>query len=121
AALPRPSTRSPARRGRSRGGSCSSGPPRRGGERLVEVPQDVLDVLETHRDAYEVLGDPRGLELLRAQLLVRGRGRVDHEGARVADVREVAREHERLDEHPPDVARGTVLGARDPEGEDRTG
>src|SRR5699024_10909322 len=86
----------------------------RRGDRLVEVPEDVLHVLEAHRDADEVGPDAAGDELLRGELAVRGRGRVQDEGARVPDVRQVRGELQVLD-HP--LARGAgrgrlVLGAR---------
>src|SRR5688572_2677164 len=41
-------------------------------KRLVEVPQDVLNVLESNRDADQVLGHAGGFQLKRTELLVGG-------------------------------------------------
>src|SRR5262249_6619239 len=69
-----------------------------GGERLVDVAEDVVERLDAHRHAHHV-GRDAGLELLLlAHLAVRGRGRVDDERLRVADVGEVREELRRLDE-----------------------
>ena len=83
---------------------CCSGLLRRGGEGLVEVPQDVVRVLEPDRDADEVRADAAGDERLVAELLVRRGRRVDDERADVADVGEVAAQLDRLDEPPAGVA-----------------
>src|SRR5205085_2496944 len=60
--------------------------------------------------------DPGGGELLVGELAVRRRRRVDDEAARVADVREVAPERQRLDE-----ALARLAAAGEVEREDRAG
>ena len=67
-------------------------------ERLVNVLEDVLDGLEADREAHHVRGAPRRVELCRGELGVRGRRRVDGEGARVADVGHVRDELQAVDE-----------------------
>src|SRR5450755_3558168 len=71
---------------------------RRGRERLVDVPEDVVDVLEADRDADHVGLDAGGELLCLVELAMRRRGRMDDERAGIADVGEVAHELRRLDE-----------------------
>src|SRR5215208_793858 len=67
-------------------------------ERLVDVPQDVVDRLKPDRHAHHV-GRDAGLDLIGFfHLPVRGGGGMDDERLRVADVGEVAHELRRLDE-----------------------
>src|SRR4051812_46501163 len=78
-------------------------PPRRSlrtclGERLVNVPQDVVDVLEPDRDADHVGLDAGGERLSFVELAVRGARGVADQRARVADVDQVAHELRALDE-----------------------
>src|SRR5690606_17084688 len=69
--------------------TCRDGyrpPGRSGPQRLVEVPQDVVDVLDADAQAHEVGAHAgRGL-LVGGKLAVRGRGRVDGQALGVADV-----------------------------------
>ena len=81
---------------------------------LVEVPDDVIDVLDAHRHPDQVGADARRHQRLVGQLLMGGRSRVDDEGAGVADVGQVAGQFDALDEGPAGVA-----PAAHPEGEDR--
>src|SRR4051812_35238095 len=67
-------------------------------ERLVEVLDDVVDVLDPDREAHGVLGDAGQRELLVVELRVRRGGVVDRERLRVTDVRQVAEQAEALDE-----------------------
>ena len=46
-------------------------------QRPVEVPADVVDVFQPHRDAHQIRGDPGCCLLLVRQLLVRCATRVD--------------------------------------------
>src|SRR5690606_16247338 len=72
---------------------CLSGP-----ERLVEVPEDVVDVLDADAQPHEVGAHAgRGL-LVGRELAVRGRRGMDREALRVADVGEVAEQLQALDE-----------------------
>ncbi len=50
---------------------------RRGGQGLIQVPQNVVDVLEADGQADQVVGYSAGQLLLVRELLVRGRRRVD--------------------------------------------
>src|SRR5437879_6900441 len=66
-------------------------------ERLVEVPENVFDVFESHRDAHHI-GLDAGLELLLGvQLLMGGRRRVNHQAARVSDVSQVRKQFQAVD------------------------
>src|SRR5699024_1124577 len=85
-----------------------------GCEALLEIREDVLDALEPHREADEALAHAGLRERVAVELRLRRRGRVDDEGADVADVRDVRVELERIDERD----RG-VEAARDVEAQDR--
>src|SRR3546814_9770972 len=61
----------------------------RGAERLAQVGDDVVRILQADREAHHVLADPRPLQVLGGHLLARGAGRMDHQGLGVADVGEV--------------------------------
>src|SRR5579859_3152301 len=74
------------------------GRPLRGFERLLEVPDDVVDALDADREAYAFRADPCGAQLVVGELLVCRRRGVDDEGLRIADVGEVAEELQRLDQ-----------------------
>src|SRR6478735_1710322 len=87
-----------------------------GGETLLEVGEDVVDVLDAHGEPHEPRGDTGSDAVLLGSLRVRRRGRVDHERTHVTDVRDVAVQGEGLDEL---LAR--VESARDLEGEHRAG
>ena len=81
-------------------------------ERLVEVRDDVVDVLEPDREPDEVVRHARGRLLLVGQLLVGGRGRMDDQRLRVAHVGQQAEELHVVDEPPAGLA-----AAPDAEGE----
>src|SRR5579863_8269819 len=67
-------------------------------ERLIEIPDQIVDVLESDRQAHHIRGDAGLYHLFFLQLRVRRAGRMDHEALRVADVRQMAPQLERLDE-----------------------
>src|SRR5262245_59812045 len=67
-------------------------------QRSLEVPEDVVDRLDPHRDADHVLGHAAGGQRLVVQPAVGGGGGVDHERLGVADVRQVRAELAGLDE-----------------------
>src|SRR5262249_11556327 len=67
-------------------------------QRLAEIGQDVLGILETDREADHVLADAGCLELLGAHLLMGGAGGVDDQGLGVAHIGEVRDELQRIDE-----------------------
>ena len=60
-------------------------------ECLIQIGEDVADILDANRQPHHLGRDARGSLLLRAQLLVRGRGRMDDERLGVADVGQQAR------------------------------
>lgn len=68
------------------------------GKCLLEVGEDVVDVLDSDGEADVAFGraglDPLG----RVKLAVGGRGRVDRQAARVADVGDIVEELQRVDE-----------------------
>ena len=63
-----------------------------GGQRLIQIPQNVVEVFEADREADHVGLDTGGALLRGAQLLVRGRGWMDHQAAGVADVGQVRKQ-----------------------------
>ena len=67
-------------------------------ECLVQVPQNILDVLQTHGNADQVLRHAGSLELLSAQLLVGGGTGMDYQGTGIADVGQVGSQLQGLDE-----------------------
>jgi hypothetical protein len=85
-------------------------------ERLVEVADQVFGVFEADREAHHVGAGAGGRALFVGELAVSGRGRVQDQGAGVADIREVREEADALDQ--PGAA---FIAALDPEGEDRAG
>ena len=72
-----------------------------GVERLREIADDVVGMFEADRKPH-VAGRHAGRELLvGVELLMRGRGRMDRERARVADVGDVIEKLQRVDEPAP--------------------
>src|SRR6266513_822447 len=67
-------------------------------QRLLQVPDQVVDGLDPDREPHRSWFDPGGGELVVRQLPVRRRRWMDHERLRVADVRKMAPDAERLDE-----------------------
>jgi len=65
---------------------------------LFEVGDDVFDVFDPHGEAHVVIGDPGALTLFRRELGVRGRSRMNCQGAGIADVGDVAVQLKRIDE-----------------------
>src|SRR6478735_12419281 len=70
----------------------------RGGEALLEVGDDVVDVLQPDGQAHQPGRDPGGHPGVVTTLRVRRRGGVDDERAHVTDVGYVAVQRQRLDE-----------------------
>src|SRR6266496_3126118 len=71
---------------------------RGGRERVVDIPKDIIERLQTDGDADHVGGDARLDLFLLGHLPVRGRGGMNDEGLRVADIGEMAHEACGLDE-----------------------
>src|SRR5579859_6126817 len=67
-------------------------------QRLSEILDDVLGLLAADREPDHVLADARHLELLRAHLLMRGAGGVDHQRLGVTDIGEVRDQSHAVDE-----------------------
>ena len=57
-----------------------------GREPALEVGDDVVDILDAHRQAHRGLCNARGLERCFVGLGVRGGRRVHHQGAGIADI-----------------------------------
>src|SRR5579863_5255986 len=87
-----------------------------GTERLVEIGDDVIDVLDADAQAYGLRPDACDALLLGRHLPVRGRGRMAGERLGVAEVHQALEELERVVE-----ARARVVAAADGEGEQRAG
>src|SRR5262249_3578124 len=68
------------------------------GEALLEIPDQIVDVLDSDREANRSRADARGLELLLVELAVRRARRVNDQALRVADVREMRPECHAADE-----------------------
>ncbi len=67
-------------------------------QRLLEIGLDVLDGFDTDREPDEV-GSHAGRELFfHCELLVRCRGRMNDEAFRIADIRQIREQLERVDE-----------------------
>ena len=71
---------------------------RGGGQGLVEIGDDVVDVLDADREAHVAGRHAAGQLIGRAQLRVRRAGRMDGQRAGIADVGHVIEELERIDE-----------------------
>src|SRR5579862_1302540 len=75
-------------------GCCGSGL----GERLREVGENVVDMLDPHREPDIAVGDAGAQPVLGRKLGMRGRGGVDGEAAHVAEIRDVVEQLQRVDE-----------------------
>src|SRR6202521_3242541 len=62
--------------------SCFAG----GAQRLIEVPQNILDLFDSDGQPHHVVRDAASLLLLVAQLLMRRGRRMNHQTLSVADV-----------------------------------
>src|SRR5438270_2307453 len=86
------------------------------GQRLLEIPENVLEVLDPDRDPDQLGPDPGRAQLLVVELLVRRRAWMDDQRLRVAHVGYVREELHRLDAPLP-----RLPTALDAECEDRAG
>src|SRR5262249_57430392 len=97
----------------SKARSCYA--PSRRRQSLLKVGDDVLLILEADREANDV-GSGASLDLLRVgELTVSGRGRMNDERARIADIGEMGEQP-----HVRDELDARVVAALEPEGEDGT-
>src|ERR1700759_601149 len=66
------------------------------GQRVLEVGDQILDVLQTDRQAHRVLRDPGLGQFLRRQLSMRGRGRMGGKRAYIAYVYQTREQLQRI-------------------------
>ena len=67
-------------------------------ERLRQVGDDVVDMLDPHRQPHIAFGHTGIALLVGCQLRMRGRGRMNGQRARIADIGDVVEEPEGIDE-----------------------
>ena len=79
-------------------------------KRSVNIPQDVVNVLQTNRYSYEVWGYSSGLQLLWSELPMRRTSRVTDECASISNIDQVAHHLCPLDE--PHASRFTTLDTK---------
>src|SRR5262249_57833430 len=90
--------------------------PSRRRQPLLEIGDDVLLVLEADREADDV-GSGASLDFLRVgELTMSGRGRMNDERTRIADICEMGEQP-----HVGDELEARVVAALEPEGEDGAG
>src|SRR5699024_3643973 len=58
----------------------------RGSQRLVKIPNNVVDVFNTHRNTYQIIRNTGSSQLLIRQLLVSSRARMQHQRFSVTDI-----------------------------------
>src|SRR5690606_29491226 len=68
------------------------------GEGLVDIGDDVVDMLDAHRNAHQVFRNASPRQLFRAELAVRGRSRVAGQRLGVADIDQPQDHVQRVDE-----------------------
>ncbi len=83
-------------------------------ERLIEIGDDVVGIFQSDRQPHHLRPGAGSDLLLVGELAVRGRGRMDDEAARVADIREMT---EQLD--VADQRHAGIIAALEPESEHR--
>ena len=66
-------------------------------QRLVKIGLDILDMFQTHGHADEFGRHARGALGFYAELLMRGGGRMEHQGLGIAYIGQVAGQLERID------------------------
>ena len=59
-------------------------------QRLIQIPEDILDILDPDAQADEIRRDPGADLLLIRKLAVRGAGRMDRQRPGIADIGQVA-------------------------------
>src|SRR5215469_12043126 len=82
------------------GGSCGGSDHPGRGESPIEIGQNVVDMLDANREPHITLGDAAGVLLLRRELRMRRRGRMDGKTPGIADIGNVVMHLERVDEPP---------------------
>ena len=82
------------------------------GQRLIQIPQDVIQGFQAHRQPNHVRPDARRDLLFFRHLAMRGGGRVNDQGFGVADIGQMAQKL-----HPLDKFHARVQAAFDAEGQ----
>ena len=75
-------------------------------QRLIKISDDIIDMFDAHREADIATGHASSNLIFRRELAVGGAGRMDRKGPRVADIRHMIEQLQRVDEFPPGVAAG---------------
>lgn len=83
-------------------------------QRLLEIGKDVVDMLDTDRQANVPIRNACRAQLLRRKLRMGGRGWVNGETARVADVGHVVEQFERIDKATARIASLRQLESDEP-------
>src|ERR1043166_2051521 len=83
-------------------------------ERLLEVGEDVVLMLDAERQADIAVGDAGLQLLLGGQLRMRRRRRMNREAARIADIGDVIEHLERVDKAPPGILAALQFEAEQP-------
>ena len=66
--------------------------------RLIQIPDQVVGRLEADRQADDVVAGPRGDALLVGELPMGGRGRMQNQASRVADIRQMREQAHAFDQ-----------------------
>src|SRR6202040_3425659 len=83
-------------------------------ERLLEIGEDVVLMLDAERQPDIAVGDA-GLQLLLRRQLRMGRRRgMDREAARISDIGDVVEHRQRIDEAPPGILAALQFEAEQP-------
>jgi hypothetical protein len=74
-------------------------------QRLIQIPQNIVDLFQSHRKPDQIVADAaRFASSSVDQLLMRGRGRMNHQALGIADIRQVRKQLAGFDEAPPGSA-----------------
>lgn len=90
-------------------------------ERLLEISNDILDILNTNRHPNQIRRDPARELLLSRKLLMRRRRRMNHERLRIAHIRQVARQLQPVDHARADLRVLAALHAEAQHAAERAG
>uniref|UniRef100_A0A0N4ZJU5 NAD-specific glutamate dehydrogenase n=1 Tax=Parastrongyloides trichosuri TaxID=131310 RepID=A0A0N4ZJU5_PARTI len=88
-----------------------------GGQRLLQIGDQVVDVLDADGQAHRVLGHARLLQFVRRQLAVGGRGRVADQRLGVADVDQTGEDLHRVLEAGARLAAAPLFNGSDAKGQ----
>src|ERR1700733_309000 len=83
-------------------------------QRLIQVADQIVGRLEADRQAYDVIAGPRCFALLVGKLPMRGRGRMQDQASRIADIRQMREQAHALDQ--PDTGLEPTFDAKSENG-----